>query len=75
MEGSGSNNERFLGLFLHTRVPNYINPNLNTRELIKKRIENHEHRMTKNRNKNKNKIIYFTGDRVMIQNVSLEWDG
>lgn len=69
IKGSGSNNERFLGRSVRTRVPNSINPNLNTRELIEKRIEYHEHRMTKNRYKNKNKIIYSTGNRVMIQNI------
>ena len=59
MEGSGSNNERVLGHYVRTRVPNSINPNLNTRELIKKRIEKHERRIAKNRNKNKNKQKKF----------------
>ena len=68
MEGSGSNNERFLGRSVRTRVPNSINTNLNTGELIKKLIENHEHRMTKSKNKT-NKITYFPEDRVMIQNI------
>ena len=68
MEGSGSNNERFLGCSVQTCVPNSVNPNLNTRELINKRIENHEHRMTKSKNKT-NKITYFPGDRVRIQNI------
>ena len=65
MEGSGSNNDRFLGRSVHSFLPNSLNSN----ELIKRRINRHEHRMTKNTNKNKNNVIYQPGDRVMLKNV------
>ena len=35
-EGSGSNNDRFLGRSVRTRIPNSVNPQLNIEELIKK---------------------------------------
>ena len=75
IEGSGSNNERFLGWSVRSCLPNSIDPTLNTKELIERRIERHEHRMTKTRNKNKNKVIYQPGDRVMLQNVRASWIG
>ena len=41
-EGTGNNNDRFLGRSLHTKLPNSVNPKMNTEELIYKRIKNHE---------------------------------
>ena len=48
-------------------LPNSIDPNLNPKELIKRRILNHENRIT-NKNKN-NKVIYDIGARVRLQEV------
>ena len=69
-EGSGSNNDRFLGCSVRTRIPNSVNPQLNIEELIKKRIQNHENRI-KGHNKT-NKITYFPGDRVRLQNIKMK---
>ena len=41
-EGTGSNNDRFLGRSVHSSLPNSVNPKMNTEELIHKRILNHE---------------------------------
>ena len=69
MEGSGSNNDRFLGRSVRSFLPNSVDPTLNSKELIERRINRHEHRMTRNTNKNKNNVIYQPGDRVMLQTV------
>ena len=66
-EGSGTNNDRFLGRSVRNKLPNSVNPKLNTEELIYKRIKNHEGRI-KNKNKT-NKRVYLPGDRVMLQNI------
>ena len=68
MEGSGSYNKRCLGRSVRTWVSNSVNPKLNTKGLINKRIENHEHRITKSKNKT-NTITYFPGDCVRTQNI------
>ena len=52
---------------MRTLLPNSYNPELITGELIKKRIANHEKRITK-KNSN-NKILYQIGDRVRLQNI------
>ena len=58
-EGSDSNNDRFLGRSVRTRIPNSVNPQLNIEELIQKRIQNHEN-CIKGHNK-MNKITFFPG--------------
>ena len=66
-EATGSANDRFMGRSIRSLLPNSYDPNLNTGNLIKRRIENHEKRITK---KNKtNKIIYDIGARVCLQDV------
>ena len=56
-----------MGRSIRSLLPNSYDPNLNTGNLIKRRIENHEKRITK---KNKtNKIIYDIGARVRLQDV------
>ena len=64
---TGSANDRFLNRSIRSLLPNSIDPNLNPKELIRKRILNHEHRI-KNKNKN-NKVIYDIGARVRLQEV------
>merc|ERR1712208_104518 len=49
-EMTGSANYRFLNKSIRSLLPNSIDPNLNPKELIKRRILNHKHRIT---NKNK----------------------
>merc|ERR1712030_248531 len=66
-EITGSANDRFLNRSIRSLLPNSIDPNLNPKELIKKRILNLEHRI-KNKNKN-NKVIYDIGARVRLQEV------
>ena len=66
-EMTGSANDRFLNRSIRSLLPNSIDPNLNPKELIRKRILNHEHRI-KNKNKN-NKVIYDIGARVRLQEV------
>ena len=51
MEGSGSNNDHFMGQSVRSSLPNSVDPTLNTKELIERRIERHEHRITKNTNR------------------------
>merc|ERR1712030_205631 len=58
-EMTGSANDRFLNRSIRSLLPNSIDPNLNPKELIERRILNHEHRIT-NKNKN-NKVIYDIG--------------
>ena len=41
-EATGWANDRFMGRSISTLLPNSYNPELNTGELIKKRIENHK---------------------------------
>ena len=58
-EATGSANDRFMGRSIRSLLPNSYDPNLNTGNLIKCRIDNNERRIT---NKNKtNKIIYDIG--------------
>ena len=66
-EMTGSANDRFLNRSIRSLLPNSIDPNLNPKELIKRRILNHENRIT-NKNKN-NKVIYDIGARVRLQQV------
>merc|ERR1712082_199608 len=67
MGATGSANDRFMGRSIPSLLPNSYDPNLNTENLIKRRIDNHERRITK---KNKtNKIIYDIGARVCLQDV------
>ena len=64
---TGSANDRFMGRSIRSLLPNSYDPNLNTGNLIKCRIDNHERRITK---KNKtNKILYDIGARVRLQDV------
>ena len=66
-EMTGSANDRFLNRSIRSLLPNSVDPNLNPKELIKRRILNHEHRI-KNKNRN-NKVIYDLGARVRLQDV------
>ena len=66
-EATGSANDRFMGRSIRTLIPNSYNPELKPGELIEKRINNHERRITK-KNSN-NKVLYKIGDRVCLQNV------
>ena len=71
-EGTGSANERFLGRSVRSRMPNSVNPEIESSDLIKRRIEKHDNRI-KGKNKT-NKILYKVGDRVRLQNVAnKEW--
>ena len=56
-----------MGRSICTLLPNSYNPELKPGELIEKRINNHERRITK-KNSN-NKVFYKIGDRVRLQNV------
>ena len=56
-----------MGQPIHILLPNLYNPELKPGELIEKRINNHERRITK-KNSN-NKVLYKIGDRVRLQNV------
>ena len=66
-EMTGSANDRFMGRSIRSLLPNSIDPNLNSGDLIKRRVFNHERRIT-NKNKN-NKVIYDIGARVRLQEV------
>ena len=72
-EGTGSPADRFFGRSVRSRLPNSVDPGINSDKLIKKRIEKHDARIT---NKNKrNKVIYQVGQRVRLQNVATrDWD-
>ena len=72
-EGTGSPSDRFFGRSLRTKLPNSVNPEIKVDELIKRRIEKHDARITK---KNKrNKILYEIGERVRLQNIGTrDWD-
>ena len=72
-EGTGSANERFFGRSIRSKLPNSINPEIKSSELISRRIQKHDDRI---KNKNKpNKILYEIGQRVRLQNVSKrDWD-
>ena len=61
----------FLGRSVRSMLPNSVDPTLNSKDLINRRINRHEHRMT-NTNKNKNNVIYQPGTQVMIQNVRMK---
>ena len=63
-EGTGSANERFFGRSIRSRIPNSVNPEIKSSELINTRIDKHE---TGIKNKNKtNKILYEVGQRVRL---------
>ena len=64
---TGSANDRFFNRSIRSLLPKTVDPNLNPKELIKRRILNHEHRI-KNKNRN-NKVIYDLGARVRLQDV------
>ena len=71
-EGTGSANERFFGRSIRSRMPNSVNPEIESAELINRRIEKHDNRI-KGKNKT-NKILYKVGERVRLQNVAnKEW--
>ena len=72
-EGTGSPADRFFGRSVRSRLPNSVDPGINSDKLIKKRIEKHDARIT---NKNKrNKIIYQVGQQVRLQNIATrDWD-
>ena len=67
-EGTGSPNERFLERSIRSRIPNSVNPEIKSSELISTRIQKHDDRI-KNKNKT-NKILYEVGQRVRLQNVT-----
>merc|ERR1712208_196139 len=72
-EGTGSPADRFFGRSIRGRLPNSLEPNIKSDELIRKRILNHDGRI-KNKNK-KNKIFYTVGQRVRLQNVGTkDWN-
>ena len=72
-EGTGSPAERFFGRSVRSRLPNSINPEIKSSELIKRRIQKHDARI-KNKNKT-NKILYEVGQRVRLQNIATrDWD-
>merc|ERR1712215_643089 len=66
-EGTGSPAMRFFGRALRTNLPNSIGPEINSKELIRKRIQRHDARIKKKIYRNK--ILYEVGDRVRLQNV------
>ena len=66
-EMTGSANDRFLMRSVRSLLPNSIDPQLDPKELIRRRILNHEGRI-KNKNRN-NKVIYKIGARVRLQDV------
>merc|ERR1712082_602755 len=72
-EGTGSPNERFFGRSIRSKLPNSINPEIKSSELISRRIQKHDDRIKK---KNKtNKILYEIGQWVRLQNVSTrDWE-
>ena len=55
-EGTGSPNERFFGRSVRSRLPNSINPETKSSELIERIIQNHDDRI-KNKKHNKQDII------------------
>ena len=67
-EGTGSPSMRFFGRALRTNLPNSIGPEIGSEDLIRKRIERHDARISKTNKRNK--ILYHVGDRVRLQNVS-----
>ena len=67
-EGTGSVNDSFLGKSVRSKMPNSVNPEIESSNLIKRRIEKHDNRI-KETNKT-NKILYKVGDRVMLQNIA-----
>merc|ERR1712030_214484 len=72
-EGTGSAADRFFGRSIRGRLPNSVDPEIKSEELIEKRIQNHDGRI-KEKNK-KNKILYTVGQRVRLQNVGTkDWD-
>ena len=72
-QGTESPADRFFGRSLRTRLPNSVNPEIKSDELIKRRITKHDARI-KNKNK-RNKILYKIGERVRLQNVATrDWD-
>ena len=66
-EMTGSANNRFLMRSVRSLLPNSIDPQLDPKELIRRRILNHEGKI-KNKNQN-NKVIYEVGSRVRLQDV------
>merc|ERR1711867_419384 len=66
-EGKGSPAMRFFGRALRTNLPNSIGPEIDSKELIRKRIQKHDARIKKK--SFKNKILYEVGDRVRLQNI------
>merc|ERR1712055_1063134 len=72
-EGTRSANERFFGRSIRSKLPNSINPEIKSSELISRRIQKHDDRI-KNKNKT-NKILYEIGQRVRLQNVATrDWE-
>ena len=66
-EMTGSANDRVLMRSVRSLLPNSIDPQLEPKELIRRRILNHEGKI-KNKNRN-NKVIYKVGSRVRLQDV------
>ena len=58
---------------MRSRLPNSIDPEIKSSELIKRRILKHDARI-KNKNRT-NKILYQVGQRVRLQNIATrDWD-
>ena len=55
-EGTGSPSTRFFGRALRTNLPNSVKPEIRSDQLIRKRIEKHDARITKTNKRNK--ILY-----------------
>ena len=52
-EGTGSPSDRFFGRSLGIKLPNSVNPEIKVDELIRRRIEKHDARITKKNKRNK----------------------
>ena len=72
-EGTGSPADRFFGRLIRSRLPNSVDPGINSDKLIRQRIEKHD-AMISDKNK-RNKIVYQVVQRVRLQNVATrDWD-
>ena len=54
IEGTGSANECFFGRSIRSRMPNSVNPEIKSAELINKRVERHDNRI-----KGRYKTVYL----------------
>ena len=71
-EGTGSPSTRFFGRALRTNLPNSVKPDIRIDELIRKRIEKHDARIS---NKNRiNKILYNIGYKMWQIKTGNYWE-